>query len=359
MATIYNEKLGGVDFAGGEIPAAADWNATFDATFKTNFGIRSCATVPGADMVVFDDTKWQTTTHDSTDEGATWAANGGKAIEDHKAVARDNSSYAFSISHVGANAVFTTDKGANWNACAVPPANLNFVWGIDYPTSGMCVITGNATNGNPGIWFSTNGGNNWTQATTGPNDGVGNDTAFSVSMYDATNGFALGYSVANYDVYRTTDGAVNWTSVLANAIVGANTYYLSAISATEWAYIRGDTFSFKGGRNDIGGNIQECYIATGVATQLYYNGSPWVYAPSHNILKVGTNHYFLVDETYWTGAAKAPQGAGVICSDSDGDVNSWSYWTVPNFALSHTYSNNLWLSGTNKVVGYNGRWFYG
>jgi len=366
-------KGGGTDMVDGEILPADDWNDTFDAT--TTIRQINLFKPEGTSPIIFDADKWQTTTHDSTDEGLTWVANGGKAVTTYRAVSRENSSYAFSINAGGAAPVYTTDKGANWNAPAAAPANLNAVYGIDYPSNSKCVITGNSTNGNPGVWFSNDSGNNWTQATTGPNDGAGNDTAYSLSMYDDSNGFLVGLSVANYDVYQTTNGAVDWTSV-SGGVHAKSSYILNAISSTKWAYVRGDVYgqnpTMYGGWEDIagGGTSGELKIGSissgnGDRYTVYLGGCSIHASQYPNLLKTDDENLYIPVWYYYSHTHNAAVAAssqtfpiGVMIKGSN-EGAEWGVWATPHQnAYAGTHSHNMVMSGDKIVNLTESAWFY-
>jgi len=153
-------------------------------------------------LIKFSSTTWSTESRRTTDSGATWATpgfGGGylAAADGTKGVAIDQDN--------SANSVYTTDSGATWNASSTDPDLDTSVDCISIYGS-VAVCGGRDAGGNKQIFYSSDGGNNWSQATTGPTGAGGQ--VWAISMASATVGYAVDNSA---NIWKTTDGGDNWT----------------------------------------------------------------------------------------------------------------------------------------------------
>ena len=93
------------------------------------------------------------------------------------------------------------------------------------PQSVPPVIIGTQSGGtNVGIWYTTDGGDNWIQSATGPTEGIG------VTMTDAKNGYMLDGSG---NIYITPDGGINWTDTTFEFAADVNSIIASSSNTSD------------------------------------------------------------------------------------------------------------------------------
>jgi hypothetical protein len=110
----------------------------------------------------------------------------------------------------------STFTGTEISKIVVDPANANNVY---VAVQGYNGAPGSLQTGNVGVWKSTDGGNSWTNTTTGISglntswDGFSDlvmDPSNSQTLYTALNRF-LGTGSTAEGVYKTTNGGSSWT----------------------------------------------------------------------------------------------------------------------------------------------------
>ena len=232
-------------FVPGNLIASAETNANNDAielfvnTTQVHDGINGAKIQDpswnkmdlGADaisigLVRHSDLIWETSAALSTDGGGSWTTGKGYGQISSEDVAITSGATMISTQKSGGSTAFSTDSGTTVQASSTQPANI---------TQGVCVSLANTTVGVMGgkagagvvIWLTSNSGDDWTQATTGPS-GVGAFAVVSIAMASATVGYAID---TNGNIWKTTDAGVNWTDTTDNTI-GTSTHMI-AVSTDE------------------------------------------------------------------------------------------------------------------------------
>lgn len=164
----------------------------------------------------------------STDAGVNWAASAGTHALDTTSfirVCEADRTRAFAIESTGAETAYSSDSGATYNAATTVTMSIA-VYDVSFTTTGLIVVVGDDTTNR--IKYSNDNGATWNNATTAPSSAV-----YCVHMFDANNGFAVD---ASGNIWRTTDGAVNWTDTTDNIAAGtavATGMSIRSISATQ------------------------------------------------------------------------------------------------------------------------------
>ena len=181
----------------GEVLYAADLNTNFVASTLSKYNkyiTRVEDTEEG--LIIFGNgTHWSTTDKISTDSGATWASGGfGNAnlasVSGANGIALNNTY------------VFTTDSGVTWSSASTAPANMSSTHSLHLFSSTIGVAGGHPSSG-VSIWYTADGGDNWTVSASGPTAHTS-----SIQMASATIGYAVDVSG---NIWKTTDAGVNWS----------------------------------------------------------------------------------------------------------------------------------------------------
>lgn len=191
--------------SGGDISFASDANYFYQPykwTVYSHPGVTATA------VLGHSATAWTAVSAAATvitaDTGASWAA----ATADNanmtgaSAVCVADRTRAIVFDHNANNVSFTTDSGDNWSA-GTAPTNATLIFDVSYPTAAVAVAALDLGTATRGIWISANGGNTWTECTSGPAQDVE-----AVAMFDASFGLAIS---TDNKIWRTSDGGDNWT----------------------------------------------------------------------------------------------------------------------------------------------------
>jgi|TARA_R100001530_G_scaffold2717_1_gene4375 hypothetical protein len=191
----------------------------------------------------------------------------------HSAQADDDVTDIITMNATGI-ASFSTNSGESFTAANDNPDNVSAIKDISYATGGAVVVAVGANDGaNSGIWYSSDGGDNWTQSLTV----TGAMTC--VDMFSATTGFAVSN---NGSVWITVNGGEDWTDTTAD-VGGAGAQSIISLSATTYVTCReGNVWTGTGeGAGPSGSTTQR--------TSLVYGGSVYI---SRIIKATNGNLYF-------------------------------------------------------------------
>lgn len=174
----------------------------------------------------------------STNSGTTWTPRDLGVAGDFFAISMINENTGY-VSGQNNKVLKTTDGGISWitktGPSPVATSQLYSMEFIDENTGFVFVNFSTVAGGN--VFKTTNGGDNWSQYTTGATS----ENIYSADMFDANTGYCVMNS-SNRPVYRTTNGGVNWTaSTVGTGFTGsihgvsapdANTVYVCQSSGT-------------------------------------------------------------------------------------------------------------------------------
>lgn len=234
----------------------------------------------------------------------------------------------------------TTNGGTTWNL--VPGAN------IPAPTTGEYGYTGQYSASGDHVWFTTNKGRmyhssdkgyNWTVSQTPISDFGGEDASGNFDFKDASNGIIVDNSA---NVYTTTDGGSNWSTVTP-----VGTVYKSDV-----CWIEGTDVIFSTGVNPAGSSYSndggttwtpidtEIHASVEFTSQTVgWSGNFNEDATNKGIWKWGSVSALIPDFS----AAPSTLCPGTTVSFSDNTtgatVTSWS-WDFPGGTPSSSTSQN-------------------
>ena len=203
----------------------------------------------------------------STDGGKTWQelTTGTKfsARADHTTLAIGTDIYVIGGSGTGGDQVWKSSDGDNW-AQVTTSASTKFsgrrghssVYIPSGTNAGMYVIGGYVSasyNRLNDVWKSTDGGVNWTEVTTSTSTrfsarNIHSSVVLGQDIY-VIGGF-LGTSGRSNDVWKSTDGGANWTRVTANAAFGARSLH-GSVAFGQAIYVFGGTAGSGSYYNDV------------------------------------------------------------------------------------------------------------
>ena len=228
----------------------------------------------------------------------------------------------------------TINSGTAWTTKAACTFGTQ-IYDVSFPTTSLIVVGGNDAAGNDHIVFSTDGGTNWTNATTSPAGAVA-----ALDMYDGTNGMAIR---ANADVWKTVDGAVNWTNT-GTAISGAsNIMACYMTSATNYvvavAQPHGGGFAYRIRKGDLtSGTYSNVDLTFGSSNDVYC---------SEFYKSTNGNLYILFDEGRTTMLLKSPDN-GTSWYSRILDVDSQSDRTIKCGVISEGANNEILVIKSNN-----------
>jgi len=230
--TVRLLRFGGTDWGTGEGLIYLDQNDTLnnimnEAGFNKYDEGTSGVTI-GKGLLRHSASIWVSTSARTTNSGGTWSS-GGFGQVDTEDIAGVSGATAVSVHQDDGSVAYTDDSSANWQAASVGPPNI---------TKGACVHMFSTTFGVIGgkagagvlIWFTSDSGDNWTQATSGPT-GAGGFAVNAIVMCSAN----IGYAIDNAgDIWKTTNAGVDWTDTTDNTTTTPGNLF--AISTDEVFY---------------------------------------------------------------------------------------------------------------------------
>src|SRR3990167_7801469 len=216
---VRNALLGGSDW-GSEALTSTDLNDTFDASVASPSNLTLISmTRAGAytmyGIAAHSATLFSLATSNGTylfnSSAQTWTQKSATITADALIENCDaNRAYAIAI-ETGAtpDSVYTSDSGTTWSESAGETgATVTAVKDISFPTTTVAVIACVVSSG-VSIWRSINGGNNCAVASSGPTA-----TCDCVHMFDGSKGVAIDDS---NNIWYTEDGGANWTDSTYNS----------------------------------------------------------------------------------------------------------------------------------------------
>ena len=174
-------------------------------------------------------------TRRTVDAGVTWAnATTDNSSMEGAVTSKGDTTRAISFKTGASKAMlYSIDSGDTWTAATIGGTTITIFKNASFPTASLAVACG--TGGSIFIARSTDGGITWNDASTGPTSETG-----LITMFDGTTGYAVD---SNDNIFKTTDGGVNWSNTGINYdVTGANaTGAALAVSATEVLFHLGGT----------------------------------------------------------------------------------------------------------------------
>lgn len=186
----------------GEIFFASEYNQLYYSTWY-KLTTSTPGDPDGGGLLKFSATTWSSAAARTTDSGSSWSGSG--FVDDH--LAASSGANGISIDQDDTtDSLYTSDSGANWNASTTDP---DLDGGVNQVAiSGSVAVCGGNDTTNRSIYYSSDGGNNWAECSTGPTDEV-----TAICLASSTIGYALDSSS---NIWKTTDGGDNWTDTTDN-----------------------------------------------------------------------------------------------------------------------------------------------
>jgi len=166
-----------------------------------------------AGLIRWSATKFQTENGDSSDSGATWTVGGYNILGSDTIADTDGSTNGCAADGGAANTTITSDSGDTWTASTTSPSAGAMTKINAISMFGSVVVVGGDAGANESIYYSSDSGDTFTEATTGPTNEVD-----AIVMASATIGYAR--EVTGDNIWKTTDGGVNWTDTTDSSGLG-------------------------------------------------------------------------------------------------------------------------------------------
>ena len=188
----------------------ANFSSVIDNEWKPMYSTTVNTTSTGRSIIAVSSTRWLdicgTNSSKTTNAGSTWSTLTTNPVSGAENVVLCRADKTKGLAWKYTDTLppkYSTDSGENWTAATAFATSMTSVDSVDFPTTGVAVLSGNPNVAARSIWYSTNGGSTWTLCTTGPTVRVS-----AISMYDGSTGYALDI---NRNIWKTTDGGINWT----------------------------------------------------------------------------------------------------------------------------------------------------
>lgn len=223
-------------------------------------------------LISFSSSIFQTATARSTDTGATWAAGGYTTGY----LPTTSGAAGCAILNSSNTARLTTNSGFSWAAASVAPANMTACRSISMGSTTVAACGGTVSSG-VSIYYSSDGGDNWTVSASGPTA-----ECRAVRFASATVAYAIDSSG---NIWKSTDAAVNWTDTTDNVTSGTTdivmycyttdiVYFMSHNGSVVKKYVNStNTFTnnlFRVNNNDGGGDMTTSLPVLATNGDLYW-----------------------------------------------------------------------------------------
>lgn len=284
--TLKMVKFGGDDWSNGDILDADDLMDTMSRASNEPWYKFTYDSTLNAGLIKFSSTIWQTESVRTTDGGANWGGSGYGT----NYLASTVGAAGISTLYSSAASKYTTDSGATWNVSSVAPGdgNMTIAYCIHMFDSSVGVIGGDA-GANESIYYTSDGGDNWTEASSGPAASV-----FAIVMASATVGYAIDDAL---NIWRTADGGDNWTDTTDDTtLTNTDGWRLVAIDT--------DTILIVGGFEP---KVETYKFSTNTVTKLqeFQRGLSNETGPTNIIIATNGNYYWVyMHSAYDTGGGR-------------------------------------------------------
>jgi len=357
--TVRLVVLGGSDWSDGEILYAADQNDTLEAIHDKNWAkyFYSVDANSAGTFALHSTTKMSAgqgnnlyqITVDLANRTLDWSAAkvaGGAGHEMY--VCEGTITRAISREYNGADMQFTTDSGDNWAEANADPT-ITTVYTAAYPTSGIALCGGVSGAAVSCIAKSTDGGNNWAEVMGGGGE-LDEKTCWWMTMVDGSNG------IANVEgtLWYTTDGGDNWTdttTVMTSEIRG-NPHVITWTTSSDFKFVIIGAQSYGTGTDSNNPlHIWHCAedVADSQATERFYMSEVTSVFASKIVKATNGNYYCIVRDGSHL----------ILLKSSDGIV--WESRILPyikaagasgaNTLIEHPSTPNVLLYSSNGLVG--------
>lgn len=276
----------------------------------------------GAGLIKFSSTIWQTSTGRTTDGGSNWSAGGYNTISAED-IATSSGATGIAFDNSDASSSYVTDSGATWQASSVSPANATNINACDLASTTVGVCCG-LPSSLRGIWCTSDSGDNWTQATTGPTVEV-----VAIAMASTTIGYAVD---VNENIWKTTDAGVNWTDTTDNMdaqnIICESTDIVYGVQIDEpnfFKYVNSTNTITQYSNFDIGNSLS--------------------YSSASNIVKATNGNYYFA---YFSGLDDAAT-SGRITNLSLFKFDGTNFYMKPMGFNSSQLSDGSWLASSTAM----------
>ena len=285
-----------------------------------------------------------TNTVRSIDSGLTWVAASADTTDmtGPTAVCEANKAYAISCSNASAGISFTTDSGDNWIAATTDPLNITNVLCIANPTTTSAVVGCDYGTAGSGVFLSTDNGVTWVESTTK----IVADVE-GIAMVSATHGLCI--DSAN-NIYYTTNGGVDWTDSTENqAIVAKNgQLFITDNTAGIISFVVYDGVGITYGKIDSTGGAGDV-SPVGVAS---LDGADTADVQVTNFVQATNGNTYVV-----AAMANAVDMGGQLWKTMDNGA-TWNVSSIPSYMSTFTGTNNTLVeAGDNQLllIGQNGK----
>jgi len=285
-------------------------------------------------LIKFSDTRWQTSKGLTTDSGDNWSAGGYDAVSAED-IATSYGTDGLAADSNDASTSISSDSGANWTASTTMPSAGNMTDIYCMSLFGNTAVVGGDAGANESIYYSSDKGDNFSEADSGPTDEV-----FAIVMANEDIGYAVS---GGSKIYKTTNSGQSWTDT-------EDTHGLFQQGMRIYA-IDTDTILLV----DKKGNVEKYVSSTNTITVL----TDYELADSSdsvsNIVKATNGNYYWVR---WTSAIGTNQKMGLLTLLKYDGTNVYQRPIAePGFIQGDTYWNtntfgtiNCFIEGAENIL---------
>jgi photosystem II stability/assembly factor-like uncharacterized protein len=248
------------------------------------------------------------------------------------------------------------NNGATWNiltfnfpissvgSVAVSQQDPNRIWVITGDANSYGVVNGIPSNNSAGIWVTYDGGANWYKTNFNSSRSSSTFNGFKIVVHPTNQNILLA-ACAN-GLYRSTDGGINWTRIIADTIFDiefdpsdANRVYASSTNLFYLSTNNGITFPAAQQTSIPGTNRLEIGVSPNNSNYVYLLGGPYGGGGA-----VGSNTFGGLYRSTLKGAAGSfilrRNTPNVLCWETNGIITTTNDGDQSGYDLAIAVDNN-------------------
>ena len=224
----------------------------------------------------------------------------------------------------------TTDSGLTWFDLNIPDPYLTYLDMSIIDENTIWLVSSESLTG--GVFFTSNGGASWVQQFSG-----GTQNPNKIYMYNARIGFMTKTTAGSLNVYRTTNGGVNWNISTPGESFSDISFVDSLTGWRSWASVNGTNDTTMKKTTDGGLTWTKQFLPSG--NPIYYSSLMWKFSIINKDTLFGVGVYMLLPNLTFHG---------LLYKTIDGGT-TWGY-QIPDTNIHIT--GYLQIQFINKNIGW-------